>query len=412
MSHGLVLSIALAVSFLVAGCGKDAPQLTPADFVATLHSGDALSAEECRAAGDAFVAALRNSNEIDLRMLFDCEALIDAALTGIASPGKDRDDFRTGATSSMRSSLLQNYRRSTEGGAGIAVLRVDEKANPPIVRLRNATADGFNYIEFHLARRNGVVKIIDSYDWAMGAKTSETIRRMALPFFAEREQQSFLDKLTGADIEFMKNLPAMQRFTEAVSSQNSPAVLSAYDALPEGLRSEKWCMLHWVLATSSTGEPAYIAALQKFRDAFPGDPNLDLMSIDFFFLQRNFDEVMTALDRIDAAVGGDPFLDSYRATCKAGKGDIAEARRLYEKTVAALPDLLSVHNFLLSHLVATADFVGVRKQLELMQSKFSIDLVATVSDPAYADFVASDVYRQWRIEGGPVVNSAPVPATP
>jgi biotin carboxyl carrier protein len=77
----------------------------------------------------------------------------------------------------------------------------------------------------------------------------------------------------------------------------------------------------------SPGE--YLGALRFWRANYPNDSSVDLVSIDAFFLQEKYDMALAAVERLDTSVGGDPYLDSYRAGLhlKMGQKDLANTEK-------------------------------------------------------------------------------------
>jgi tetratricopeptide (TPR) repeat protein len=375
---------------------------TPAEFAAGLHEGAAISADECRQAGEKFIAAIRNNSVVDLGVAVDLEAMFDTAIAGLSPLEKERDDLKVAVVPAMGAGILDSRRSISNNGMALGILNVAEKETPPRVRIRWHSDQGFGYLDLRLARRQGIVKAIDTYDLAIGSSVTETQRRTWLPLLLERQSQEFNDRLQGAELESLKHVPAILRLEQCVQSGDGPGAVAAYGTLPVSLQAEKTYMIFWINGSRLVSDDAYAAALEKYRTAFPNDPSLDLVSIDFYFLRNEFDLATACVDRIDTAVGGDPYLDFYRGLCLTGKGALVEARQKFEKLVAAEPNSKDGYDGLLHIDLTTGDFAAVRQRLEEMSAKFQIEVAAKLAQPNYVDFLASDVYRAWREAGGPV----------
>ena len=61
---------------------------------------------------------------------------------------------------------------------------------------------------------------------------------------------------------------------------------------------------------------------------YPTDPGLDLLSITYYTDKKDFARARECVDRLETAVGGDPYLDVTRAAINRAAGKYEEARRL------------------------------------------------------------------------------------
>lgn len=391
----------LLFAALAAGCGKK-PSVSPAEFVAGLHQGEPITAAECEEAGKRFIDAIKANNLIDMRMSVDFDSLIGTALAGIDASGRDLREYRAGVASSLESSLLASLVAQSSNGGSVEVLRGVPDQSPPRVRLRLLPGGGgVAYLDLHLARRSGIVRVVDLYNFALGSSSSETIRRLALPFFAQRNAQGLLDRLKGADVEIVKHSATIQRLGQAVQNQDHAGVIAAYRALPPELQAEKAFMVQWASACSQTSDEQYVAALEKVRGTFPNDPSSELLSIDYFTLKGQYPEAFDCVDSLDKAVGGDPYLDSFRAGLHTMAGNHLKAKEALERVVASDPANEANLRLLVDACLAAKDFSGLRQRLEQLASTFGADIQAQLMDAKFAEFLESPVYQDWLKAGGP-----------
>ncbi len=92
-----------------------------------------------------------------------------------------------------------------------------------------------------------------------------------------------------------------------------------------GVTDRRTAALEALKAASDAGVEA---ALTAVRSAFPGQIWPDLAVLDRQLVAGAWDEVERSLDRIDAVVGDDPWVDAVRGLVADARGDDDQARAL------------------------------------------------------------------------------------
>ena len=148
------------------------------------------------------------------------------------------------------------------------------------------------------------------------------MRRLYLSALAA-EKPSFLAKENDHDADLAKNLGKIQEISDAIRQNNPRQAIAVYDALPQSIKGEKVPLLARLMAAQSLDDDAeYRKAMDDFRRYFPEDPCLDLINIDHYFLTKQFDKELAAIDHIETVVGGDPYLNVLRANVYFAQGKI------------------------------------------------------------------------------------------
>ncbi len=135
--------------------------------------------------------------------------------------------------------------------------------------------------------------------------------------------------------------------------------------------------------------------IEEFRKTYPNDRCIDLISIDGYFLHKDYDAAMKCVDRVDESLGGDPYLDTLRANVCEMRGDHKEALRLCRRAIEREPSLLHAHWALVTFLLSDKDYPGVLAHLKEMDRRFSLSFDDLSEVPAYAGFVKSPQYKKW-----------------
>ena len=60
--------------------------------------------------------------------------------------------------------------------------------------------------------------------------------------------------------------------------------------------------------------------------------------MDYHFLKQDYPKTAKAVDQLDQQVGGDPYLNLFRANIAIGQNDAEAARGFVETLIKALPD--------------------------------------------------------------------------
>ena len=126
-----------------------------------------------------------------------------------------------------------------------------------------------------------------------------------------------------------------------------------------------------------------------------------------------YDRALAAVDRLEKAVGGDPYLDVIRAGIHLAQGDAGAARRLARQAVDGDGTLPDGYWALVNVSLADKRFDETARLLDLLREQFQLEFGDLTQIPEYAEFVQSPEYRQWAQprtpsqNGGDLVPDAP-----
>lgn len=143
------------------------------------------------------------------------------------------------------------------------------------------------------------------------------------------------------------------------------------------------------------GEADYLAAMQMFRKLYPEDAAIDFISIDYFFLQKRFDEARKSIDRLDRAVGGDPYLNVIRGNAWMEEGRFDEARQAMEEAIKKKPDLANAYWMRITLSLRERKHADTLKWLQTTVEKWHVTIGNLNEFPDYAEFVNSPQHGEW-----------------
>jgi len=299
---------------VLAGC------ILPLDSRAAETSQDQL-AKECAAFATMF-SDFVPKGRLSTAEAFDVETLVGRTKkllqgTGVATealPNATRTALDK-ALAALQGTQLQFLRVRQDNGETRALLRVIGRENT------------LNYLELVCELRlMKQVKIVDLYSMTSGELLSETMQRIAIMVGPE---PSLFDRLAGRQNAGLAKGKAALEIVKLSEAGDHQGVLKKFNVLSPELQRQKLLIMLRAKSASKVSEPEYLGALRFWRANYPKDPAVDLISIDSFFLQQKYDMALEAIDRLDASVGGDPYLDLYRSTLhqKMGQNDLAETEK-------------------------------------------------------------------------------------
>jgi tetratricopeptide (TPR) repeat protein len=387
---------AVAVThMLLCGIRAQAPAAStagPANRAAAVE----LSEDECIQFARSMESAIKQGDLKAFDRLVHWAGILEKATDSLGFPPQHRAGFHRGVMDSLSSDkgFAAQIAGQVAAGGSYKFVRVREKGGQKTVLLRLITDAGLNYHEWLLARVDGKVLASDTYIYLSGELLSDTLRRSALPV-AKEVSKSFIQRLTAAESEYMKQLDLLGEMVDQLHEGRHAEVLQTYARLPEVLRREKNVLLLRHQAASKTGEDDLLKVIDDFRNYHPDDVCLDFLLIDYYALRKEHDKALEALDRLDASVGGDPHLDILRAEAVYQQGDAPKAFALVRKANQADPDSIDPYWTLLGLAVMEKDHAKTLAALKRIESRFGVDLSGVNEAAQYAEFMQSPQGQEW-----------------
>ncbi|QDT90630.1 tetratricopeptide repeat protein [Gimesia algae] len=246
---------------------------------------------------------------------------------------------------------------------------------------------------------SGELKIIDIDSFSTGELISQSLQRLYLPelYKAHGANQ---DKLTPD--EKTRILDQKKRYDFLTSTDEKSDPFQAYTQLPTQYKSDKTVLLF--LAQDSIAKEdskKYQQVLNVYRKYHPQDSAAELLSIDYFSMEKQYPQAIDSLERLSASLKTvDPYLYSLRAGILIEMGDINLAGKYAGKASEIEPDLLQPYLHLLNISVMQSNFDETIRHLETLETKFGFayeDL--DLSELENIDkFTASPQFKKWQSE--------------
>ncbi|HEV7923422.1 MAG TPA: hypothetical protein VGR02_21775 [Thermoanaerobaculia bacterium] len=355
--------------------------------------------EEARKLAGYYLDALQKPDLQHATLLIDWDAMIEKAT---ADAGLENELFRQAFVRGAKRKangpeFVQQLSSVMQNGGSLHLLHVrtaSDGSKRAVLRL--LLPDGaVNYHEMLVSRdASGAVRARDIYIYTNAELLSETMRRLF--FFTLAQDPSALQRLTGRKNPFLEHLEDYKQMMEKVRAGDGRGAEELYKRLPEETKKQKSVMLAHVFASSKLGDDeAYMKAMDEMRHLFPHDGGVDLMSIDAFILRKKWSEALAAIDRVDAAVGGDPYLDVFRSNILLRSGDLKKAHDFSLRAGVREPTLAAAFWAQVNVSLARADYAETARLLTHLRDRLHVELADLTTLPDYQGFVASPEYERW-----------------
>lgn len=337
-----------------------------------------LTPEAALAFSGPLTAALQTCDKEALGTLIDVESMMrKAARQSKASGGEQR-----GLLAGMRESgtdIRTQFCGSADVQGGLHFLRVLPRDGKQTLLYRSTTDDSLNYIEFYAGTgADGAVKVDDIYIYTNGQTLVQTLAQM-------------IDVLMG-DTSVVS---AFENISEQISTDPAKAMASL-EAMPQKAQKTKPLQLLKIQAASGIDDATYESAISEYEKLFPGDPSLNLVSIDGFIVRKNYTAALETIDRLDKSVGGDDYLDELRVSLLLEEGkDLGRATAIAEKSLQTNPESEDAHYLLLGVHVANQNFGGAVAVMQMMGERFELVFEEEVLDPSDPNYVALKASPEW-----------------
>jgi len=182
-----------------------------------------------------------------------------------------------------------------------------------------------NYHDYELIKRDETVKAADIFIYLSGENFSKTIAD-ALKMTNENLPKEDLEKLNS--VKTIKVLMAQKEYEKANQ---------AYEELPASLKKIKVYQLLHITITINLNNDIYIKALNEYKSLFPNDPNMYLMMVDAYTLEKNYPMALQSVNKLDSLIDKDPYQDYLRGLLYRLMKDTIRSQEYLERLHTNMP---------------------------------------------------------------------------
>jgi tetratricopeptide (TPR) repeat protein len=390
----------------VTAVGAAQPDQAPTATKSRANSADAaaakpITAEEATKWAADLQRAVRVQDIDTFNRLVDWDAFV-AKATALPGNSPQLKEFRANFARGLKSATVNprsGFGRAVMGAVEVSgdykALRIHNEGGQVRVLFRLVSSNGaLNYHDWVLGRSaNGKAVAVDCHVFLIGELYSQNLRRSFLPL-AHKSGGASVEKLSGPEKDFVEHFREFAQMGQFVRERNWRQALNTYKELPASVQESKPAMTMRLLATQSVSDAEYLATIDDFRKRYPNDAMIDLISVDAYILRKAYDKALEAIDRVDKAIGRDPYLKVLRGNVLLREKKLDAARDMVQNAIVQDPNLLRGYYSLIDISLARHDYADTVKWLKKAESQ-GVTFGDLTAVPAFAEFVKSAEYKNW-----------------
>jgi len=248
---------------------------------------------------------------------------------GIGS-SKEARAFGSGIEQGMK--MGTSITRSISKKATYQLVKQYEKDQKQHVLFRMYDDGSLNYHDIELIRDGKDIKIADIFVYTTGEFLSETIKGLYTQMKDVMDNKS----VKSSSANWSQKLPEMRQL---MSQGKSEEALAIYNELPSEIQRMRAVQIIHVLISSGLNDMSkYSAAIEEYKTLYPNEPNMHLLLLDGYIMNKEFDKALDGVNQLDKMINSDPLLDYYRYLCYTLKEKPDSAKMALEKLVKNKPD--------------------------------------------------------------------------
>jgi tetratricopeptide (TPR) repeat protein len=358
-----------------------------------LHSGPPVTADDAKQFAVSLENALKNGSAPVAESLFRMNEIVERSASDLNFRPQMISAFRKGIAGPGGGGIQQQIMGEIQKGGSYKLLRIREIDGTFRPLFRFISPDqGVNYHEFTLNRYpDGKIGASDIYIYLTGERFTQTIRKLLIPL-AKEANRGVLDRVKGSERLLIDNGPKLEQLAKSArSAENSAQALAVYRSLPDELLKSKSVQVLAMLIAQRVSDDDYQIEMERFRSNHPNDPAVDFVSIDYFLMKKEYDKSIGCIDRLDQAVGGDPFLNFLRGSALMTAERMKDAKAKFEKAIQFDPTLSDPYWGLVTLSLKEKKHEETLTALKNVIEKFNVDIDESQlgQDENYRDFVKS-----------------------
>lgn len=355
--------------------------------------------DEARQVAQTVTDAFNALEGAPIDAILDLETLFGEAIHQVLLSDAERRNFLSGALNGARNTnnIPARWIQALGSEGRVRLLRIRQVDGHQRAQLRMLVGEGLNYLDLLIVRTPaGTIRVVDYQDMATGEFLSRSIASVAIPALAgvTRTPLERLVQGSGDDyVESVGKVPELRKLMEAGKHQEA---MDRWHKLPEKFRTTRAGTMVRMQIAQELGEAEHLASLQEIERLFPNDPALSLVQVDANSLAKRYPQAQQAIDRVDDIVGGDPYLDSLRASVFVEAGDLAEAQAASTRACEREPELIDNWWTRISISLTADTHAQTAMLLDEIRTRFGTEFQDDLpAIPEYARFGKSPEYAQW-----------------
>lgn len=347
---------------------------------------DALALEEAVRGGDAqaFERAVAWEN------------LLERAGERVPAVATTRKAFRDVAAEAIRDFGAEIV-ASVRCGGSFRCVRVEESAEGvrATFRLVRDDGSGFDRITLHYDKKaNAGSPAVDVECALDGAPYSKKLRRLFV--LAASEVKEVASKLRGDEALVARHAVQITAAQDAFASGANRNTLNLLSQLPAEVENDPEFLVLRLCAARAVSDDAFTTALAHARKAAPGTAAFEMLAFDQHSLRGRTEDALACLATLDAAFGGDAWLDHLASRVWRERGDLSKARELCRRSIERESSLEEPYWTLLEIFAEENRFDDAVAIARSIDARFDVDWREVERASHFASLWTSDAWSRWR----------------
>lgn len=345
--------------------------------------------------GHAFAEGMNNQDSNALWQIIDLDGMLDRIfeLTGNQEAFAS---FRVGLKQGIKNRLFENWFVNINQNRGeVKYRRIIKVAGEPrpfvIIDIYD---EGLMFLELVVDPKTN--KIVDMFIYSNGEFISQTYAQIAS--LSRPESSNYFKRLVGK-LEVNHELGAvMKQVATHNQTGNYEASYKAVIQLPEALARTRVISLMRVNLAGLWSEPHYDKELARLAQLHGDDPTLFFMLLDHYFNVKDFEHLLSGIERVRQRVGKDTYIDELSGVYLTYAGEYDKALENLNSVIASNPDDEDIYWFKVETLILAERYQAALGVVDVLEEKFAvtIDPELMAEHERYRDFLASKEFKGWR----------------
>jgi len=347
----------------------------------------------------AIVSDLNQHKTDSFNKAIDAEAILDKTFDGLMLDANVKSGVRASLKTAIQTKIANSIIEHIPAGGHSKVLRIKPVANLMTALVRLDYGDNGNaYYDLQLSQSpNGSIRIVDWYDYSFGQTYSQNLRQIVAMI---SPTPTLLGKVFDIASNRTKAMDDMMELIKLYHDKKHDKVVLKVLSMDEDMRKNRMLSIIAVQSGNMSGnERLYHQALANLEHYYRDDPSMTFLLIDYYFLEKRFDKVISATDQLMKSFGvDDASLYTIKANALAGQGKYGEAVIQAEHATSSEPDYEIGYWSLLSASSKARNYAKAVETAQALEKRFSYNLgpEALSKDATFAPLIQSAEYKKWR----------------
>lgn len=228
-----------------------------------------------------------------------------------------------------------------------------------------------NYHQYQIQTTQNQWKIKDIYDFYTGESFQKTIRRSYFNEIAELNLEPNTIKLLNIEPNYLINLNRLNKAQLKFKMGEFKAAYTYLNAVNGRLKEEVFFLIQTILLTQENALSSHKLAIEKLLKKEPYKPSLNLLLMEAYMIQGQFENALKCLDRLYAYIP-DKYLNYYRSLIYLKKGNYSKSKTLAEVFRKDFPQEIKWYFLRIEQLTLKNNFDLCISLLEELKKEFKI----------------------------------------